>query len=193
MLLRSGTEFLPYFLKDASQCLAAILDAVSTSISVEPLIQAAVAQEDEHFEQGADDSEGLGVCARPPSPLTESDSEDFHEVQAPDHPPHLGPSPGPHSFEKKRRSAGAKQRRATKRVKLASSGHRPHAYATNPATVAHHAEDLEPLRVPVDAENFPASGSGAWVGKRKSGTKKTPWTVPELIEENFTIIEWDGR
>ena len=56
MLLRSGTEFLPYFLKDASRRLAAILDAVSTFISMEPLIQVAVAQEDERFEQGADDS-----------------------------------------------------------------------------------------------------------------------------------------
>jgi hypothetical protein len=28
---------------------------------------------------------------------------------------------------------------------------------------------------------------------RKKGTKKEPWSVPELLEEEFTIVEWDGR
>lgn len=95
------------FFKDVSRRLAAIFEPSFTPISVEPLAKAAIAREDEHFENGADDSEGLGVCSRPLSPLTDSDSDDSDVDQAPDHPPPLGPGPGPQSFEKKRRSTGA--------------------------------------------------------------------------------------
>jgi hypothetical protein len=193
MLLRSGTEFLPYFLKDISRHLGAIFDPISTTVSAEPLVKAAIACDDERFEHGADDSEGLGVCSRPPSPLTEYDLDELDDDQAPNSPLPAGASSGPQSLKKKRWSTGAEQRRARKRVKAASSGHRPHTYATNPATVAYYTEELPPLQVPVDAEDFPASGSGSWVGKRQNGTKKTPWTVPELLEDNFTILEWDGR
>ena len=57
----------------------------------------------------------------------------------------------------------------------------------------HHAEELKPLHVSMDAEGFPASGSGAWVGQCKKGAKKKPWTVSDLVQDNFDIIEWDGR
>ena len=59
--------------------------------------------------------------------------------------------------------------------------------------MTHHAEELPPLNIQIDAGDFPASGSGAWVGKRKKGAKNTPWTVPELVQDGFEIIEWDGR
>jgi hypothetical protein len=97
------------------------------------------------------------------------------------------------SAKKRRRNAGANKRRAKKRVQLASSGHQPHAYAANPSTAAHHAEELKPLRMPADAVSFPASGSGSWVGQRKNGAKKKPWTVTDLVEKEFTFVEWDGR
>lgn len=178
-------------------------------------MQSAIAREDARFEQGEDDSEGLGVTSRPSSPLTETESD--CEAEVPTQPAGLGVvsrpssplteiesdsgaevpaqpdlgSSGP-SDAKKRRNEGAKKRRAKKRARLASSGHQPHAYAANPSTVAHRAEELKPLQVLADARDFPSSGSGSWVGRRQDGAKKVPWTVPELVEMGFTFVEWDG-
>jgi hypothetical protein len=163
MQLRSGTSFAPYDLGHAFHPRTPPDSPISTLVSVEPLIQGAVALEDLRFEQGGDDSEGLGVMSRPLTPLTEIDSEEVDEAET------VHPSSGTQSTgsSKKRRNAGAKKRRAKKRVRLASSGHRPHAYVANPSLVTHRAEELKPLRAPVDAMEFPASGSGSWVGRRK--------------------------
>ena len=190
MQLRSGVEFVPYYLKHTLHPRTPPENPISTSISVKPLIQDAVAREDARFEEGVGDSEGLGVTSRPPSPLTDIESGD--EADAPAQ-PHSQASSGSQSGAQKRRNAGANKRRARKRARLASSGHQPHAYAAKPSTAAHHAEELSPLQVSVDARDFPASGEGSWVGQRKSGAKKEPWTVPELVESNFAFIEWDGR
>lgn len=165
------------------------LITIPTLLNVEPLLQEAAAREDARFEQGDDDSEGLGVTSRPLTPLTEIESDD--EAEAPAHPcPASGSGMQPDA--KKRRKAGAKERRTKKRVRLASSGHQPHGYAANPSTTAHHSEELKPLRVPFDAEGFPASGSGSWVGQRSDVAKKVPWTVPELVKKGFTFVKWDG-
>jgi hypothetical protein len=96
------------------------------------------------------------------------------------------------SGAKKRLSTGANRRRAKKRIRLATSGHQPHAYAARPSTVMYHAEEQKPLRVPEDANDFPASESGSWVGLRKSGARKKPWSVSGLVDDSFTFIEWDG-
>jgi len=187
MQLRSGAEFAPYFLKRTLCPRNPPENLISTTVDVKPLIQGAVAREDTRFEQGEDDSEGLGVTSRPSSPLTEVESDD--EAGAP-----VQPCPGSEmqSSAKKRRNAGANKRRAKKRVRLATSGHQPHAYAANPSTAKYHAEELKPLRVPEDAKDFPASGSGSWVGQRRSGAKKEPWSVADLVKNGFTFIEWDG-
>jgi len=187
-MLRSDAEFAPYSLKRTFRTRTPLEDPISTLVNVEPFMQSAVAREDARFEQEEDDSEGLGVTPRPPSPLTEVESED--EAEAPTQP---HPSSGTQSGTKKRRNEGAKKRRAKKRVKHASSGHQPHAYAANPSTAAHLAKELRPLRVPADAKNFPASGSGSWVGQRKDAAKKVPWTVSDLVDNGFTFVEWDGR
>jgi hypothetical protein len=241
MRLRSGAEvtphFAPYNLNPSKRIFRPQPppdNPISTAVSVEPLIQRAVAHEDLRFEQGEDDSEGLGVTTRPLTPLTEIESEDEAEAPHPgsgmpscakkqrrfeqgeDDSEGLGvtarpltplteiesedeaeaPHPGtgmPSCAKKRRRNAAANKRRSKKRVMMASSGHQPHTYAANPSTVAYHAEELTPLRVPADAESFPSSGSGSWVGLRKVGVKKVPWTVPDLVEVGFTFIEWDGR
>jgi hypothetical protein len=190
MRLRSGIEFVPYYLKGTFRPQTPLENPISTLVNVETLIQDAVAREDVRFEEGEDDSEGLGVTSRPPSPLTEIESED--EAEAPVQ-PHPQASSGLQSGAKRRRNDGAKKRRAKKRAKLASSGHQPHDYAAKPSTAAHHAEELKPLRVSADARDFSASGEGSWVGQRKSGAKREPWTVPELLEKDFIVIEWDGR
>ena len=188
MRLRSGADFAPYYLKHTFRSQTTPENPISTSVDVEPLIQCAVAQEDAGFEQGEDDSEGLGVTSRSPSPLTELESED-----------EAGASGQPHassetkSGAKKRRSAGANKRRSKKRARLATSGHQPYAYAASPSTAKYHAEELRPLRVPEDANDFPASKSGSWVGLRKSGAKKKPWSVSDLVESGFTFVEWDGQ
>ena len=187
MQLRSGAEFAPYYLKHAFRSYATPDNPISTPVDVKPLIQSAVAQEDARFEQGEDDSEGLGVTSRPPSPLTDLESDN-----------EAGTSGQPHASSemqsgvKKRRRTGANRRRAKKRTRLATSGHQPHAYAACPHTAMHHAEELKPPQVPEDVNDFPASGSGSWVGLRKGGAKKKPWSVSDLVENGFTFVEWDG-
>lgn len=197
MELRSGKTFAPYSLKRIFRWETGHAEPVSTSVDAEPLIQAAVARENEFFDLGGDDSEGLGVTLRPPSPLTDLESgdgadDDTEATNLP--PPPAGQSSGPCSgIEKKRRNRSASRRRSSKRAKIASSSHGPHAYAAKPSVVKHHAKALQPLRVPIDASGFPSSGSGSWVGKRSKGAKKEPWTLPELINGGFSVIEWDGR
>jgi hypothetical protein len=187
MRLRSGLDFAPYTLKIASGPRPLHHDPITTAVDVEPLLQVAVVLENLRFDQGEDDSEGLGVTSRPPSPSPSSENEPEDDAEQPH------PTSGPQQPAKKRRNSAANKRRARKRVRLASSGHQPHTYAANPSTTMHHAEEQGPLRVSADAGEFPASGSGSWVGLRKKGAKKTPWTVSELIENGFTFIEWDGR
>jgi hypothetical protein len=189
MRLRSGAEFAPYYLKRTAHPRAPPDNPIATSVSVEHLLQDAVALEDSRFEHGEDDSEGLGVTSRPSTPVTEVESEDSSSAEETAQP---RSSSGMQSRAKRRRNASANKRRAKKRQRLASAGHQPLTYAANPSTVMHHAEEQEPLLVSADAEGFPASRSGSWVGLRNKGVKKVPWTLPELLEKNFTIIEWDG-
>lgn len=191
MRLRSGAEFAPYTLKHPPGPQAPPSHPISTSVDVEFLLQGAVALEDRRFEQGEGDSEGLGVTSRPSSPLTECESESETEPEA-DAPAPEHPTPGAQTAAKKRRNAGAKKRRAAKRSRLATSGHQPLSYAASPSVAKHHAEEQKPLRVSADAGDFPASESGSWVGLRKKGVKKKPWTVAELVERGFTFIQWDG-
>ena len=184
-----GADFAPYNLKLSKRTFRPRTppdNPIATLVNVEPLLQCAAACEGLRFEQGADDSEGLGVTSRPLTPLTEIESMDEAEA--------LCPSSGTlASAKKRRRNSGASKRRAKKRVQRASSGHQPHAYAADPSTVACHVDEQMPLRVSIDAKSFPASGSGSWVGLRKNGAKTVPWTVPELVEKKFTFVEWDGR
>jgi hypothetical protein len=58
----------------------------------------------------------------------------------------------------------------------------------------HHTEELSPLKTPVAATSFLAASSGSWIGRcpRPADSKKKPWTVRELLKDEFTIVEWDG-
>lgn len=107
MELRFGKTFAPYSLKRIFRWETGHVEPVSTSVDAEPLIQAAVARENEFFDLGGDDSEGLGVTLRPPSPLTDLESGDGtdDDTEATDlPPPPTGKSSGPCSgIEKKRR------------------------------------------------------------------------------------------
>ena len=188
MRLRSGAEFAPYALKRAFHPQPPTQNPILTTVDVEPLLQSAVMRENLRYEQGEDDSEGLGVTSRASSPLTEIESEGEAEASA-----QPQPTSGVLSAAKKRRNASAKERRSKNRVRLASSAHQLHTYAANPSTATHHAEQQRPLRVSADAGDFPASGQGSWVGLCKEGVKKKPWTVPELAKGGFTFVEWDGR
>jgi len=128
------------------------------------------------------------------SPLTEPESELDDGAEAPNQlHPGFGEVLGP--VKKKRKKGSAKSCHSKKRVKAAASGHRPHTYTAHLSTAAHHAEKLPLLCLPVDVASFPTSApsSGSWVGKRSQDARKTPWTVPELLEENFRTIEWDGQ
>jgi hypothetical protein len=189
---RSREGFAPYNLKRPFCPRAFLGNPIPTQVNVEAFLQGAVAREDARFEHGEDDSEGLEVTSRPSSPLTEVESVVESEEEA-DALTQRHPSPGLQPSTKKRRNEGAKMRRAKKRVKHATSGHQPHTYAARPSTVAYRAKELKPLKAPADAENFPAAGSGSWVGIRKGSAKRVPWTVADLVDDGFTIVEWDGR
>lgn len=69
MELRSGKFFVPYDLKGICQWQTSHEQPVSTFVDVDPLVQAAVARENERCEQEADDSEGLDVSLRPLLPF----------------------------------------------------------------------------------------------------------------------------
>jgi hypothetical protein len=165
-----GTEFAPYSMRHIFHPRTAPGDPISTSISVEALLQGAAAREDLRFEQGEDDTEGLGVTSRPTTPLTEflTEGESGDEADAPGLP---RPTSGTQAAAKKRRNAGAKKRRAAKRAKLASPGHQPHSYAAKPSIAVHHAEEQGPLWVSADAGDFPTTDNGSWIGLRKEGDK----------------------
>jgi hypothetical protein len=60
-----GQEFLPYVLKNMSYWRAPRVEPVLASVDVEGLIQVAVMQEDQRFEGGVDNSEGLGLALHP--------------------------------------------------------------------------------------------------------------------------------
>jgi hypothetical protein len=190
-LWKAGTDFAPAVIKRLLRWQSRQANPVTTSVDLEPLIQAASALEDERFEQGFSDCEGLGVSTRLPSPLTECETDAEPELS--DHREDLPANQPPWSVEKKRCSSSTKNRCAKKRAKTAASGHQPHAYAANPSTINHHVKESDAIHAAIDAGGFSASGSGSWVGKRKDGVKKAPWTVPELLHAGFEVIEWDGR
>jgi hypothetical protein len=167
---------------------------VATSVDLEPLIQAASALEDERFEQGFSDCEGLGVSTRPPSPLTECETDAEPESCRITPKTSLQTPASVGQMKKNVAAVAAKNHRAKKRAKTAASGPpAAYAYVANPSTVKHHVKESDAIHVAADAGGFSAAGSGSWVGKRKDGVKKTPWTVPELLDEGFEVIEWDGR
>ena len=77
-------------------------DPITISVDVKPLLQGVAAIEDARFEQGEDDSEGLGVTSRPLS--SEVEPEDTGLAEAPVQPcPSSGMQPG----AKKGHNAGA--------------------------------------------------------------------------------------
>ena len=193
MQLRSGKQFTPCATNHIFYWQTRHADPVSTSVDLGSLIQTAFTLEDERFEQGLSDCEGLGVLLRPPSLLIQCETDT--EPESSNHPTYPSGIPGSRSVpvEKKCRNAAANKCRSRKRVKTSTSGHQPHAYAARPSTVKQHVNEYDALHAPADAGSFSASGSGSWVGKRKEGAKKTPWTVPELMDEGFKVIEWDGR
>jgi hypothetical protein len=104
MRLRSGAEFAPYYLKCTAHPRAPPDNPIATSVSVEHLLQDAVALEDSLFEHGEDDSEGLGVTSRPSTPVTEVESEDSSSAEETAQP---RSSSGMQSSAKRRRNASA--------------------------------------------------------------------------------------
>lgn len=109
-------EFTTYHLKRTTRPLAFAPpeDPIATSVNIEPLLQGAVALEDARFEQGEDDSEGLGVMSRPSSPLLEVEAVEPEDAGLAEAPAQPHPSSGTQSGAKKGRNAGASIRRAKK-------------------------------------------------------------------------------
>jgi hypothetical protein len=178
--------FSPYELENVSFNKAENGPPITTLADVASLLQTATRLEDEKFAEGGDDADGFELSSRPPSPLTELEDGDISGDEK-DHPT----APGAVT-DKERRKKAAKKRRSLRCIARARSGHAATSYTSDPS--AH--EKLEyssAIELRMDVQELASSSKGSWVGKRSQGEKATPWTLEELEERDFTLIEWDGR
>lgn len=97
----------------------------------------------------------------------------------------------PPTSKQERRKLSAKQRRSKRRISKAQSEHPVSSYAAKPSVVE-RLPALPPLAGNVDAGELPKSLEGSWVGKRVTHDRDTPWTLEELQQDGFRIVEWDG-
>lgn len=100
-------------------------------------------------------------------------------------------SPAPSTSYKERRKASAKERRSKKRASHAQSEHPVSSYAAKPSVVE-RLPTLPALAAKVDAGELPKSLEGSWIGKRVILERDTAWTLEELLQAGFRVIEWDG-
>lgn len=173
--------------------------------------------------EDGDDAEGVELSLRPPSPHAEYEpslsEEDADAVWESPQPPSIkrnrefepsspGPSSGtrrsrneeggsgldaaPHVSRKEHRKLSSKKKRSMKRIANAQSEHPVTTYVAKPSVVE-RLPDLPPLAANMDAQKLPKSLEGSWVGKRVTHDRDTPWTLNELQQQGFQVVEWDGR
>jgi len=204
---RSGCSFTPFNLWNVRTAETEQDEPIHALIDLDPLLHTACKLEDARFLTNADDAEGIELSSRPPSPLTPLPSD--YESDEEHTPPLLSASPlsgdnlnsrcgetaapgASGSIEKRRKRAGANNRRSRRRIEKATSGHTPHSYVAEPSLVEALTKDTEPIQLDIDASGLPSSSTGSWTGKRRKESRTTPWTPEELIELGFTEITWDG-
>lgn len=174
------------------------------------------------MEAEGDDAEGVELSSRPPSPLAEYSYESSVAKEDPDaiwEPPQPPSTKRAHQIETStadapetssgakrfrndegdasatpstdHRKASAKKRRSKKRTSHAQSEHPVSSYAAKPSVVE-RLPTLPALAAKVDAGELPKSLEGSWIGKRVIFERDTPWTLEELLQAGFRVIEWDG-
>lgn len=53
-------------------------------------------------------------------------------------------------------------------------------------------QDINPVSVAFDANDLPAA-KGAFVSRRQQCDTSHEWTLDELVDRGFNVVEWDGR
>ena len=97
----------------------------------------------------------------------------------------------PRMSKEDRDKLSSKKRRSKKRIARAQSEHPVTSYAAKPSVVE-RLPALPPLATNMDARKLPKSQEGSWVGKRVTHGRDTPWTLDELRQQGFQVVEWDG-
>jgi len=206
---RSGCSFTPFNLWNVRTAETEQDEPIRALIDLDPLLHAACKLEDSRFLTNADDTEGIELSSRSPSPLTPLPSDYESDEECTSQPFPLPPQSGSGtnlnsrhgeastagasgSIEKRRKRIGANSRRSRRRTEKATSRHAPQSYTVEPSLVEALTKDTEPIQLDVDASALPASSSGSWIGKRTRESRTTPWTLEELVELGFTEIIWDG-
>ena len=220
MQTRSGKKLVANFLRKIRLLPPQPELPIQTSVSVDELIHAASDLQDRWFMEGRDDAEGIELSSRPSSPFTEHEpsvaGEDTNAVW--ESPQSLGvkrhmefePSvPGtssggkrsrneeddsntaPCALNKDRGKLSSNKRCSKKRIAKAQSAHPATSYAAKPSVVE-RLPTLPPLTTSVDAQKLPKSLEGSWIGKRVTHDRDTPWTLDELRQQGFQVVEWDG-
>jgi len=202
-------SFIPFNLRSIQTAETEQDEPICTLIDLDPLLHAACRLEDARFLTNADDTEGIELSSRSPSPLTpllsnyESHEERTSQLLSLSSQSSSGANLNPHcgetgtagasgSIEKRRKCVGANNCHSRKQIEKATSGHAPQSYAAEPLLVEALTRDTEPIQLDVDASALPSSSTGSWIGRRTKEVQTMPWMPEELIQLGFTEIVWDG-
>lgn len=192
---RSGTTFAAFSQE--------LID-LKTRVSIEPLLEQALAAEWVRFLNDEGDNEGLPLSPEstladrptrapprrytppcsPPAPLTDS-----HRL-----PPATLAAPSEKNgtcTEASRNKARSKIRRKAKQKAKASDPLMPAVDYRPRSTPTLKKTGISSLPTDLDSTSLPAA-SGRWVGKRIKAIKPTPWTLDELRAEGLKPFPWDG-
>lgn len=192
-------SFGPYNLRSVARARAATAQPILSNTDVEGCVTAAVHTEDQHFEEdGWDDAEGVELSLRPPSPLTNLDSDpdsdsDTASLSVPTRGPNTDVLPLPGDVEKTRKRRRSKKQRRDKRIRRArETSHPAELYTTPPRIAENKLEGGKVYRILGDVSKLPTTSGGSWIGKRQQGIGEEPWKLPTLMDANFQYLEWNG-
>ncbi|KAJ7169284.1 hypothetical protein C8R43DRAFT_1121165 [Mycena crocata] len=212
---RSGAQFSPYEL-DGIRINGRRCEIVCTAVSLDAVLAEAIAAADRReaqldaegdvAAQQDDEWEDVDILSRPPSPLSSTLSSaptsrscspppTASSSSARPPPPAASSSCGAHQrshpsqFEAEHKRRGAAARRSARNRKRAAKS--PYEFAPDMRYSQDYREQ-SPHSVDFDAAELPRSGGGAWVGPR-STTSRRFYTLPELLEDGYEYVEWNGR
>ncbi|PPQ96619.1 hypothetical protein CVT26_010682 [Gymnopilus dilepis] len=153
-----------------------VMEGLNVDVDVEPLLVDALGTSALNFEKDAGDNEGNPLTSQPtrPSPRRSSQRISMAIVK-------------PGAIEKQRRKDKSRARRAWRRQNTPLPA-LPLQYRPSNCAAKRHAR-LQFIKGKLDSSKLPA---GIWVGKRRTRPSQRQWTLPELKEEGFRIIEWRG-
>ena len=175
---------------------------------IDGLLQAAFLADQRRAADGLDGSEGVEVwpppngkpcepidspLSTPPSSPDASATDLLLEGQSTPKPPTAAtPTPTqPTSARVLKQRAGKKKRQARARQEEV----RDPLWTEIPPALSHRWSQPQPLKTAFSVVQFPVTSRG-FQGRRPTlqpRDRSTPWTLPELEDLGFRLVEWDGR